>query len=82
MNEDQKPKLEIDGKSYFIEDLPPHIKEMLQLFTTWEDEKKLAVREVQKLDAALKSITMEIATRVTMWQAANAMPMDGTDIGT
>jgi hypothetical protein len=64
--------LEIDGKFFPIKDLPANVTELLKLFTIWEEEKAVAVREVQKVDAALKSVSQEIASRMALWQAQQA----------
>lgn len=63
-----EPMLELDGEFFPIKDLPAEISELLGLFTGWDIEKASAIREVQKLDAALKSVSQEIATRMALWR--------------
>jgi len=67
-----QPVLEIDGKFYPIADLPKEVTDLLELFTCWDSEKAKAIREVQKLDAALKSLTTEISSRMAMYDAQTA----------
>jgi hypothetical protein len=67
-----EPVLEINGEFFPIKDLPQGITELLSLFTTWETEKVAAVREVQKIDAALKSVSLEISSRMAVWRAHQA----------
>lgn len=67
-----EPVLELNGQFFPVKDLPQHVTDLLTLFTTWEAEKAVAVREVQKLDAAMKSLSQEISTRVAIWQAQQA----------
>lgn len=72
MADQDNPVLEINGQFIPIKDLPKDVTELLSLFTAWEAEKAAAVREVQKLDAAMKSVSQEVAARVAVWQARQA----------
>ena len=67
-----EPTLEIDGRFYPLSTLPKEITDLLSLFTRWEDEKKNAIFEVQKLDAALKSLSTEISSRIAIHDATSA----------
>lgn len=72
------PMLEINDQKFVIADLPPEVKELLVIHNEWSTAKQVAIdamlaaeaglvplrREVFKYDAALKSLGVEIATRV------------------
>lgn len=64
--------LEIDGKFYPISELPKEVTDMLGLFTRWTNEKTEAIIELQKIDAALKSLGTEITARVAVYDAQKA----------
>jgi hypothetical protein len=58
--------INIAGHSMLLDEVPDDIKELLHLFTKWTAEKESAIDEVRKLDAALRSISIELASRVSM----------------
>jgi hypothetical protein len=66
-------EINIAGHGFLVDELPEDIKELLQLFTKWTAEKDQAINEVRKLDAALRSISVELATRVSMLKAGEAI---------
>lgn len=76
-----EPVLELNGQFFPVKDLPQHVTDLLTLFTAWEVEKTVAVREVQKLDAAMKSLSQEISTRMAIWQAQQAAQSTRIDGG-
>lgn len=66
------PMLNVDGQNHVIADLPPDIQELISYYQTWEGTLKSQRLEAFKTEAAMRSLTNEITTRVKMMVASKA----------
>lgn len=72
-----QPMLNLLGADFPVSELPIEVQGMLAQFIRWEKDKQSLIDELQKHDAALRSLSVEIATRVSQFRAEwKARPVD------
>ena len=65
----QEPTINVAGKSYPINSLPPEIRDLIAVYQVWENELVVQKREVFKLEGAIRSLSSELETRFKMFEA-------------
>ena len=66
--------LTLGGKDYDTEALPGELQNLINIFSTWEGELRQARVEVYKLEAAVKSIALEIEMRIKQLEVKPEAP--------
>jgi len=65
-----EPTITINGKTYAISALPQDIKETIGIYKIWTDELNTAKREVYKLEAANRGLSIELENRFKQLEAS------------
>lgn len=66
--------LTLGEHEYDTEKLPGEVQNLINIFSTWEGELRQARVEVYKLEAAVKSIALEIEMRIKQLEVKPEAP--------
>lgn len=72
-DQNQEPKVSYKDKIYEFKSLPIELQEYIKINQQWDTEMGTLRREMFKLDAAIKSLNLEIEKRFGEYDAQNSL---------